>query len=102
MKEVKFCLKRDGNIEPFDKKVITNAIMNAFSKSNEGNRFLANKLTESIVVLLNRAFYDEIPHVEQIQDFVEDTLINYKFKNAAKEYIRYRHERNRERELIEV
>lgn len=92
-------MKRDGSIDVFDKKIITNAIMKAFVEANEGNKYLANKITESVVETLMRSLYLDIPHVERIQDVVEDTLITYNFKHAAKEYIRYRYERERRREL---
>lgn len=102
MKSIKYCIKRDGTLDIFDKKIITNAIMKAFTKANEGNRVLANKITESVVETIMRSSYHETPHVEHIQDIVEDTLITYHFKNTAKEYIRYRFERNRQRELTSV
>lgn len=97
---IKYCIKRNGSKEPFDKKVITNAISEAFLSAGEGNRILAKKVTESVVETLIRAFYQEAPHVESIQDIVEDTLITYNFKKSAKAYIRYRYERNRQRELL--
>lgn len=98
MKPIKYVMKRDGSQDVFDKKMITNAILKAFDKANEGNRFLANKITESVVETLMRTYYRETPHVERIQDIVEDALIDYNFKNAAKEYIRFRAKRNMERE----
>jgi len=100
MKTIKHIQKRDGIVEPFDKKKIVDAIEKAFNKSNEGNRFIANQTTESVVETLLRAYSNQIPTVEQVQDIVEDTLISYNFKHAAKEYIRYRYERNKQRVMV--
>lgn len=100
MKTIEFCVKRNGDYEPFDKKMITNAVMKAFVKTGEGNRFLAVDVTETVVDILIRNYQYELPHVENIQDIVEDVLISFNFKLAAKEYIRYRHERNKERKEI--
>lgn len=99
MISIKYCVKRNGSLEPFDKKVITNAINESFLSAGEGNRILAKKVTESVVETLIRAFYQGTPHVESIQDIVEDTLITYNFKKSAKAYIKYRLERTRQREM---
>lgn len=100
MNEIKHCIKRDGSLDVFDKKVITDAIMKAFLTANEGNKELAKKITESVVESLKRAYYRDSPHVEHIQDIVEDTLITYNFKNSAKAYITYRYERNKQRNFV--
>lgn len=97
MNTISYIQKRDGSVVPFDKKMITHAITKSFDESNEGNRFIASKITESVLDTLARIFPELIPSVEEIQDVVEDTLISYNFKNSAKEYIRYRHDRNKQR-----
>lgn len=102
MKTIEFCVKRNGDYEPFDKKLITRAVLHAFDKSGEGNRFLASNVTESVVETLIRNYQYELPHIENIQDIVEDTLILYNFKLAAKEYISYRRERSKQRKEILV
>jgi ribonucleoside-triphosphate reductase (formate) len=99
MSKIKYCIKRDGTVDSFDKKIITNAILESFRSADEGNRVIANKITESVLETLSRSFYQDKPHVENIQDVVEDTLITYNFKKSAKAYITYRFERSRQRDL---
>ena len=95
MELIKFVQKRDGSIVPFDKRFITNAILEAFKHSNEGNATLAKETTESVVESILQSFpNDDIPTIEQIQDVVENTLIQYNFKETVKKYIHHR--RNRE------
>lgn len=89
----KYCRKRDGSIAKFDKKMITNAIVKAFQESNEGNPFLAQKITEKVVDELTRLYPNSIPTIEEIQDIVEFSLIEYDFRLTAKKYILYRNER---------
>lgn len=97
MQVIKFCLKRDGTIVSFEKNRITNAINKAFKEAEEGNRIIAQKVTETVVERIIRQFQREIPSVEKIQDIVEETLMDYKFNKSAKRYILYREERNRSR-----
>jgi ribonucleoside-triphosphate reductase (formate) len=98
MYTVKHCMKRDGRIVRFDRNRIQNAILKAFLESNEGNPYIAKKVTESVIERINRIFIESVPNVEQIQDLVEDTLMNLNFRHTAKRYILYREMRNRERE----
>lgn len=103
MEDVLYIQKRDGRVEPFEKKRIENAILLAFDASGEGNSPWANKITESIVEILRSKYMDSIPSVEEIQDVVEDALISFDFKKAVKKYIQHRHDRSkkRERELVQ-
>lgn len=98
MKTIKWFRKRNGNVVPFDKSYIANAIYRAFQDAEEGNKIIAQKVTESVVEKTIRAFQHEIPDVEHIQDLVEETLIEYNFRATAKKYILYR----KERELMRV
>ncbi|KKL07236.1 hypothetical protein LCGC14_2588040, partial [marine sediment metagenome] len=61
------------------------------------------KLTQEIIRILDRRFKkDEIPHVEQIQDIVEEVLILEGLVETAKAYILYREQRRRIREAVKV
>lgn len=91
------CIKRDGSLAKFEKHRIQNAISKAFEESKEGNKYIAQQVTESVIERLMREFPYSIPTVESIQDFVEDTLMNLHFRQTAKKYILYRDLRNRER-----
>ena len=94
---MQYIKKRDGRIVEFNKNKITNAILKAFQqidgdisnyaldKANNIANFIANK-TEDILT------------VEEIQDLVENGLMSTKRKDVARAYIRYRQERNRQRE----
>lgn len=100
MKEIRFCQKRDGSITTFDKNLISNAITKAFKEANEGNRVIALKITETIVEILIRKYQRGVPTVEDIQDIVENTLMDFNFNRSAKCYILYREKRNRTRVTI--
>lgn len=100
MKEIKYCLKRDGTIELFNKTLIINAIHEAFKASEQGNRNIASKISETIIERLLRSFPNDIPSVEDIQDIVEDTLMLFNYRATAKKYIEYRSKRSRERQQV--
>jgi len=93
--------KRDGSIIDFDETRIHDAIYKAITATNQGDGKRTKKLTEKVVELLNRRFKtDEIPHVEQIQDTVEEVLILEGLTETAKAYILYREQRRRIRESV--
>lgn len=87
--------KRDGRIVPFDQTRITNAIYRAMQASKEGDaEKYSKRVSNEVVAELNRLYpAAHIPHVEEIQDLVEETLILLEFPKTAKAYILYRHER---------
>ncbi|MDD3614551.1 MAG: ATP cone domain-containing protein, partial [Candidatus Pacebacteria bacterium] len=93
--------KRDGSIVDFDEKRIHDAIYKAITATGQGDGKESKKLTEKVIELLNRRFKtDEIPHVEQIQDIVEEVLILEGLTETAKAYILYREQRRRIRESV--
>jgi ribonucleoside-triphosphate reductase len=95
--------KRDGTIVPFDQSRIEEAIFKALTATGEGERKKAKRLAKKVVQILNRRFKKgEIPHVEQIQDIVEEVLILEGLVKTAKAYILYREQRRRIREAIAV
>jgi len=95
--------KRDGTIVPFDEQRIKEAIFKAVTATNQGDGELSQKLTDRVVNLLNRRFkQDETPHVEQIQDIVEEVLILEGLVETAKAYILYREQRRRIRETTSL
>ena len=95
--------KRNGEIVSFDESKIRDAIFKALTASGEGDGKLAEKLAKKVVDLLQRRFKEgEIPHVEQIQDIVEEVLILENLVKAAKAYILYREQRRRIREAVAV
>jgi len=95
--------KRDGTIVPFDEQRIKEAIFKAVTATNQGDGELSQRLTDRVVNLLNRRFkQDETPHVEQIQDIVEEVLILEGLVETAKAYILYREQRRRIRETTSL
>lgn len=87
--------KRNGRIVSFDQARIANAIRRAMEASKEGDwEKDPLRVSQEVVAGLSRLYpATHIPHVEEIQDLVEETLILLEFPKTAKAYILYRHER---------
>lgn len=97
--------KRDGMIVPFDKKRITRAIFRAMQSIKEGEEVQAegvmHKVLDALLVFRKeRGLKKFIPHVETIQDMVENELIASGFLQTAKAYILYRKERSLVRQKV--
>lgn len=91
--------KRDGRIKKFDAEKIKNAINSALQATyNLDKSSEAEDLTEKVVAILNKEGKNT-QEVEHVQDVVESTLIENGYIQTAREYIRYRSERSRAREL---
>lgn len=83
--------KRDGSIVPYDLEKISIAISGAFQDFDEEFEDI-NVLNSIDDDLYN---WDENPiDIEDIQDLVEDTLLNFGYRQEAKAYIRYRYKRD--------
>jgi len=94
-------IKRDGREVPFNIEKIANAIFKA-AKAIGGSDYdsalnLAYKVTEDIEKEYEKT--KKHPTVEHIQDTVEKVLMQTGHARTAKEYILYRAERNRIREM---
>ena len=94
-------IKRDGRVVPFDKSRIERAIWRAMESVGEGSRSLAKKLADEVTRILEEEYgkKKQIPHVEEIQDIVEKTLVNNGLYEVAKAYILYRQQRSEIREI---
>lgn len=88
--------KRDGSFVSYNKSKITNAINKAIhaveNKFNELDSckqsiILANEVEN---MLYERYDGEHVPTVEEIQDFVESTLVKNNLPNVAKAFILYR------------
>jgi len=90
--------KRDGRIVKFEADKITNAIAKAFIAVNREDGEEAEKLSNQVVAILEERFEGKIPHVENVQDIVEETLIRNGYADVAKAYILYRRKRTEIRE----
>lgn len=91
-------IKRDGRTVYFDQTRIVLAIQKAMQACGEGDPtedpFKIAEIVSS--TLLQRGV--RVPHIEEIQDIVEETLILQEYPKTAKAYILYRNERAKERE----
>ncbi len=93
---MKTIIKRDGRKEEFNIEKIERAIFKAAKAVGGNNEELAKELAKKVE---NNLQSIESPTVEEIQDAVEKTLINEGHAATAKEYILYRDERTRNREM---
>lgn len=98
-------VKRDGSVAVFDSVKILNAITRA-NKAVEGEAMSPTDLlfvTEKVCQKLEK---ENLRQVEEIQDMVEETLIQYDYARTAKAYILYRAEhtkiRNAESYLMDI
>ncbi len=87
-------VKRDGRIVEFDKSKIADAILKAMNDVDNINKDLANRIANDISKLNT----NEIS-VEELQDLVEEKLMSSKMKDVARSYVRYRYDREKNREL---
>ena len=94
---MRYIKKRDGRIVEFNKNKITNAILRAFQQVDGEISTYAVDKANNIATFIEQE-NDKILSVEEIQDLVENGLMSTKRKDVARAYIRYRQDRNRERE----
>lgn len=101
---IAFVQKRDGRIVPFDQKRIDAAILRAFKAVGLGEpKERVQALSQRVVELLLQRFGpDARPHVEQIQDIVEEVLILAGEAKVAKAYILYRQQRSVVRDTTQL
>jgi len=91
--------KRDGREVPFNIEKIANAIFRAASATGGKDYSTAMSIAEKVVESLGNGPDKKIPTVEEIQDAVERTLIETGHARTAKEFILYRADRTRVREM---
>jgi ribonucleoside-triphosphate reductase len=91
--------KRDGREAPFNIEKIANAINKALNATGGRDYETALKLAERVVDYLEKNLKNKAPSVEEIQDAVERVLIEAGHARTAKEFILYRAERTRIREM---
>jgi len=94
--------KREGQLVEFDKRKIIEAIFAAMLVAGEKNKTISEKVTDQVIVKLEKRFKDKVPHVEEVQDVVEEVLIREGMVKVAKAYILYRDKRSRVRESLKV
>jgi len=94
-------IKRDGREVPFNLEKIANAIFRAAQAVGGSDYDEAMTLAIEVSERIEEDFSgtDELPNVEDIQDMVERVLVKHGHARTAKEFILYRAERNKIREM---
>lgn len=96
---VKRIVKRDGSVVDFDSNRIKNAIMKAMLSVNKYDEALLEKIVSHVLNIIAEKFGTErVPHVEDVQDIVELSLVKFDQYEVAKSYILYRKEREKIRQ----
>ena len=88
-------VKRSGQREPFNAHKIGAALARAGAASGEFDEPEAALLCAQVVKVLIHRFRGEAPHIEQVQDVVEQTLIAANHFKTARAYIVYREQHAR-------
>ena len=92
-------IKRDGREVPFNNEKIVDAIFKAACATGGNDRSISERMAAKVVEKLENQEHLSTPTVEQIQDAVERVLIENGYARTAKNYILYRAERSRIREM---
>ena len=96
---VKKVIKRDGRVVDFDSSRIREAIRKAMVHVNRYDEESLKKVVNHVLrVIAEKYGTERIPHVEEIQDIVELSLVKFDLYEVAKAYIIYRKEREKIRE----
>jgi ribonucleoside-triphosphate reductase (formate) len=87
--------KRDGSIQDFDAARIVSAVRRAGAATNELDAVVAARIAASVVETLTATSTARAPHVETVQDLVEQALIAAGYVVTARAYIVYREQHER-------
>ena len=99
MSQIKQIIKRDGRTVDFDSGKIAEAIYKAAQVLGGKDKKMATYLAKQVELYLTELCGNNTPTVEQIQDAVEKVLIENGHARTAKEFILYRAERTRVRDM---
>ncbi|NLB60201.1 MAG: response regulator SirA [Lentisphaerae bacterium] len=87
-------IKREGHLVPYDRARIARAIFRALLSVDRGDEELAARLALAVETALLKNYGPQAtPSVEEIQDIVELTLMEYGQTSTARAYIIYRNQR---------
>jgi transcriptional regulator NrdR family protein len=91
-------IKRNGTEVDFDASKILNAIIKANNTISDDAK-ISDELIQTIAeqVCTECESFTHTPHVEEVQDLVEQELLNYAPFKLAKAYMNYRYKRELER-----
>ncbi|MEE1037736.1 MAG: anaerobic ribonucleoside triphosphate reductase [Eubacterium sp.] len=99
MGQITQIIKRDGRKVEFNIEKISLAIFKAAQVLGGNDREMADELAQKVVDYLVDTCNKQTPTVEEIQDAVEKILIENGHARTAKEYILYRANRTRVRDM---
>lgn len=99
MSHITKIIKRDGREVNFDVSKISKAIFKAAEVLGGKDEKMANELANEVERYLTEQCHNQVPTVEEIQDAVEKVLIENGHARTAKEYILYRADRTRVRDM---
>ncbi len=91
--------KRSGKVVSYKKSRIENAIDRALKSSNTTGS--SREMADQVEASLYMSFFKpgSIPTIEQIQNYIEETLVLRKLTSAAKSFILYREKRSEARDV---
>lgn len=95
---VKRIIKRDGQVVPYDRGRIVNAIFKAAASVGGFGFEEAERLALVVEHRTTESYAEQIPTVEDLQDIVESVLMENGHIKTARAYIIYRHQRTELRE----
>jgi len=98
MGSIQDIIKRDGTRVAFDASKIQSAILRAGQASKEFKEAEAALLTAQALKVLQHKYSSEPPHIENIQDVVEQVLISANHLKTARAYIVYREQHSKLRQ----
>lgn len=91
-------IKRDGQVVPYDRNRITNALFKAATSVGGFGFDEAEKLSNVVELRAAESYAGQVPTVEDLQDIVEFVLMERGHLKTARAYIIYRHQRTEVRE----
>ena len=92
-------VKRDGRKVPFELEKIADAVFKAAQATGGKDYEMAKRVAEAVAEYLENTCHADQPSVEEVQDAVEKVLVERGHARTAKEYILYRANRTRVREM---
>ncbi len=95
---IKSIIKRDGQLVPYDRSRITNAIFKAAASSGGFGFEEADRLSRMVEQRTAESYAEQVPTVEDLQDIVEAVLMEKGHLKTARAYIIYRQKRTEVRE----
>ncbi len=94
----KSIIKRDGQVVPYDRRRIANALFKAAASAGGFGIDEAERLSFVVEQRVAESYVGQTPTVEDLQDIVESVLMENGHIKTARAYIIYRHQRTEVRE----